>query len=309
MTAITKAASTPELSPDLRAEAIDRDIINASGFAAVEGGQALLLTLAELDRRAAEDVARGLLQRGEVLIIAKGKLKHGEWESFLREHCCLSERSARVLMQIRRMAQSRPEIADGGMAKARLLASLDDEQYQAIIGRGDLPALTSRELEDLVRRRDKQIERLESKSDAVARRLAELEAQNMELKDAVAAAERAARPADAALRSSLIVQKAMRITAERLEDTSIDAETRDAVLRQLLGEFNTIVQRFHITLPPAEEHEADRIAERAEWDAAHRHNAATRRALADATARDASTVHLHPFDGDDDGRDAEGGAA
>lgn len=302
MTAITKAAPTPDLSPDLRAEAIDRDIVNASGFAAVEGGPALLLALVELDRRAAEDVARGLLQRGEALIIAKAKLKHGEWQSFIREHCCLSERSARVLMQIRRMAQSRPEIADGGMGKARLLASLDDEQYQAIIGRGDLPQLTSRELEDIVRKREKTIERLESKADAVARRLAELEAQNTELKDAVAAAERAARPADAALRSSLIVQKAMRLTAERLEDTSIDAETRDAVLRQLLGEFNAIVQRFHVTMAPAEEHEAGRIADRERMEASHRRY---ERRVAAAAARDASHVRLEPFDGEA----AEGGAS
>jgi hypothetical protein len=53
---------------------------------------------------------RGLqhaIAAGEMLIEAKAQLKHGEWLPWLRDHCCIPERTARLYM---RLAANRAQI-------------------------------------------------------------------------------------------------------------------------------------------------------------------------------------------------------
>src|SRR5262249_46840075 len=65
-------------------------------------------------------LARGIkhaINAGELLLEAKAQIKHGQWLSWLSEHCAVSERTAQLYMRI---AQRRAELE----AKAQGLADL-----------------------------------------------------------------------------------------------------------------------------------------------------------------------------------------
>jgi Protein of unknown function (DUF3102) len=53
------------------------------------------------------DSVRHAIAAGELLIEAKGQLKHGQWLPWLRDHCTISERTAQLYM---RVAKNRTEI-------------------------------------------------------------------------------------------------------------------------------------------------------------------------------------------------------
>ena len=56
---------------------------------------------------ALKDSLRHAITAGELLIVAKAQVPHGQWLSWLREHCAISERTAQLYM---RVAKNRAEI-------------------------------------------------------------------------------------------------------------------------------------------------------------------------------------------------------
>jgi hypothetical protein len=56
---------------------------------------------------AAGDMLAHAIAAGDALLAAKVQVAHGEWRSWLRHHCCLSERTAQVY---KRLAEGRAEI-------------------------------------------------------------------------------------------------------------------------------------------------------------------------------------------------------
>jgi hypothetical protein len=69
-------------------------------------------------RRSAEQAARDTIEAGKLLIEAKGGLAHGEWESWLRQNCDLSARTARRYMTIARSGLEPAIVADLGLTAA-----------------------------------------------------------------------------------------------------------------------------------------------------------------------------------------------
>src|SRR6516165_10070829 len=56
---------------------------------------------------ALKDSLRHAITAGELLIVAKAQMPHGQWLSWLREHCAISERTEQFYM---RVAKNRAEI-------------------------------------------------------------------------------------------------------------------------------------------------------------------------------------------------------
>ena len=56
---------------------------------------------------ALKDSLRHAITAGELLIVAKAQVPHGQWLSWLREHCAISERTEQFYM---RVAKNRAEI-------------------------------------------------------------------------------------------------------------------------------------------------------------------------------------------------------
>ena len=56
---------------------------------------------------ALKDSVRHAIAAGELLIEAKGQLKHGQWLPWLKDHCTISERTAQLYM---RVAKNREEV-------------------------------------------------------------------------------------------------------------------------------------------------------------------------------------------------------
>jgi hypothetical protein len=69
-------------------------------------------------RRSAEQAARDTIEAGKLLIEAKAGLAHGEWESWLRQNCDLSARTARRYMAIARSGLKPAVVADLGLTAA-----------------------------------------------------------------------------------------------------------------------------------------------------------------------------------------------
>jgi hypothetical protein len=57
------------------------------------------------------------MRAGDLLIEAKGKVKHGQWLPWLAEHCSIAERTAQLYM---RLARSRPDLESNPQALADL---------------------------------------------------------------------------------------------------------------------------------------------------------------------------------------------
>ena len=76
----------------------------------------------EAARRSALETAEHVMQAGHKLIEAKAMLPHGSWSTWLREHCDLSERTARRYMQVARSGLETATVADFGPDRRTLAA-------------------------------------------------------------------------------------------------------------------------------------------------------------------------------------------
>jgi hypothetical protein len=70
---------------------------------------------------AAKTAAQRAIEAGHALLEAKGLVKHGEWLPWLREHCALADRTARLYIQIAKVGIG----AEGGVLVAVRSAAND----------------------------------------------------------------------------------------------------------------------------------------------------------------------------------------
>ena len=88
-------------------------------IAAQDGSNRLPILAAEImnahaeARRAAQMTIEHAIMAGNALLEAKALVKHGEWLPWLRDNCEMSERSARVYMQL---ARNKDELGKNGSA-------------------------------------------------------------------------------------------------------------------------------------------------------------------------------------------------
>ena len=69
-------------------------------------------------RRGVQDA----MMAGDLLIEAKAQLNHGQWLPWLRDHCAISERTARLYM---RLARHREKIENGNVADLSVRGALE----------------------------------------------------------------------------------------------------------------------------------------------------------------------------------------
>jgi hypothetical protein len=67
---------------------------------------------------AAKTAAQRAIEAGHALIEAKELIEHGGWLPWLREHCALADRTARLYMQIARSGLKSATVADFGLQAA-----------------------------------------------------------------------------------------------------------------------------------------------------------------------------------------------
>ena len=102
--------------------------------------------------RALQDLRTGYLELGRCLIEAKEAqlVPHGQWEAWVREHACMSERQAQKLMQIARTVESGTALARLDISKIQTLLALPEGQREELAERAEAENLTLRELRDQV---------------------------------------------------------------------------------------------------------------------------------------------------------------
>ena len=101
----------------------------------------------------AKSIANGMIQLGRVLTEAKPLVKHGEWESWIRENAGCSVRYAQVFMQAYARFGSNESVAQiGERGKIFKLLSLPAGTEEQFLQDNDVAAMTTREVEDAVRK-------------------------------------------------------------------------------------------------------------------------------------------------------------
>ena len=103
--------------------------------------------------RALQDLRTGYLELGRCLIEAKEAqlVPHGQWESWVREHACMSERQAQKLMQIARTVESGTALARLDISKIQTLLALPEGQREELAEKAESENLSLRQLQDEVR--------------------------------------------------------------------------------------------------------------------------------------------------------------
>lgn len=100
------------------------------------------------------DAGNAIIAIGERLIEAKEQLPHGDWLPWLTEQVDFSERTARNFMRLAREWTNRQALADLGASKALTLLALPEPEREEFIESHDVPAMSTRELEQAIRERD-----------------------------------------------------------------------------------------------------------------------------------------------------------
>lgn len=100
------------------------------------------------------DAGNAIIAIGERLIEAKEQLPHGDWLPWLTEQVDFSERTARNFMRLAREWTNRQALADLGASKALTLLALPEPEREEFIEQHDVPAMSTRELEQAIRERD-----------------------------------------------------------------------------------------------------------------------------------------------------------
>src|SRR5262245_21116834 len=88
----------------------------------------------EAVRQILKSAVEHAMATGDLLIEAKSQLDHGEWSPWLREHCEISERTARLYMRLAKNREAIETYEDTASltlnAAVRLLASPKKEEKQ-----------------------------------------------------------------------------------------------------------------------------------------------------------------------------------
>lgn len=113
--------------------------------------------LAMQARTFAQSAALNLLQLGRVLTEAKPLVDRGEWIDWVRKNAKMSVRTAEQYMQAFREFGLNPKIAELGASQVIKLLPMAPEERDKLLSENDVPAMTTRQLDEAIRAQREQM--------------------------------------------------------------------------------------------------------------------------------------------------------
>ncbi|MFR3797893.1 MAG: DUF3102 domain-containing protein, partial [Christensenellales bacterium] len=137
-----------------------------------------IAVLAEEARIYSESMAMNMLNLGRVFTEAKQQVAHGEWGDWVQRYSGMSARSAQQLMAIYSRFGDKPAFAGVEKSKMYKMLALPEGTEEAFAEKNDLSAMTSREVEEAVKRVREQANE-EIRRERAARKAAEERAEKL----------------------------------------------------------------------------------------------------------------------------------
>lgn len=157
-----------------------------------QAGLTPIVVLAEEARIYSESMAMNMLNLGRVFTEAKKQVAHGEWGDWVQRYSGMSVRSAQQLMAIYSRFGDKPAFAGVEKSKMYKMLALPEGTEEAFAEKNDLSAMTSREVEEAVKRvreqANEEIRRERAARKAAEERAEELSARPPEVPEEVSAA-------------------------------------------------------------------------------------------------------------------------
>lgn len=157
-----------------------------------QAGLTPIAVLAEEARIYSESMAMNMLNLGRVFTEAKKQVAHGEWGDWVQRYSGMSARSAQQLMAIYSRFGDKPAFAGVEKSKMYKMLALPEGTEEAFAEKNDLSAMTSREVEEAVKRvreqANEEIRRERAARKAAEERAEELSARPPEVPEEVSAA-------------------------------------------------------------------------------------------------------------------------
>lgn len=143
-----------------------------------QAGLTPIAVLAEEARIYSESMAMNMLNLGRVFTEAKKQVAHGEWGDWVQRYSGMSARSAQQLMAIYSRFGDKPAFAGVEKSKMYKILALPEGTEEAFAEKNDLSAMTSREVEEAVKRVREQANE-EIRRERAARKAAEERAEKL----------------------------------------------------------------------------------------------------------------------------------
>lgn len=137
-----------------------------------------LAILAEEARLYSDSMAMNMMNLGRVFTEAKKQIPHGKWGEWVQLHASMSTRSAQQLMAIYERFGSKPAFMCVEKSKMYKMLALPEGTEDEFAEENDLAAMTSREVENAVKRVREQAQQ-EIEKEREARRAAEARADDL----------------------------------------------------------------------------------------------------------------------------------
>lgn len=157
-----------------------------------QAGLTPIAVLAEEARIYSESMAMNMLNLGRVFTEAKKQVAHGEWGDWVQRYSGMSARSAQQLMAIYSRFGDKPAFAGVEKSKMYKMLALPEGTEEAFAEKNNLSAMTSREVEEAVKRvreqANEEIRRERAARKAAEERAEELSARPPEVPEEVSAA-------------------------------------------------------------------------------------------------------------------------
>lgn len=157
-----------------------------------QAGLTPIAVLAEEARIYSESMAMNMLNLGRVFTEAKKQVAHGEWGDWVQRYSGMSVRSAQQLMAIYSRFGDKPAFAGVEKSKMYKMLALPEGTEEVFAEKNDLSAMTSREVEEAVKRvreqANEEIRRERAARKAAEERAEELSARPPEVPEEVSAA-------------------------------------------------------------------------------------------------------------------------
>ncbi len=157
-----------------------------------QAGLTPIAVLAEEARIYSESMAMNMLNLGRVFTEAKKQVAHGEWGDWVQRYSGMSARSAQQLMAIYSRFGDKPAFAGVEKSKMYKMLALPEGTEEAFVEKNDLSTMTSREVEEAVKRvreqANEEIRRERAARKAAEERAEELSARPPEVPEEVSAA-------------------------------------------------------------------------------------------------------------------------
>lgn len=242
-----------KIDPSALMERVDRAACLEQAVPAVRDIETITAEILTLKQNAGD----AIIGIGQRLIEAKEMLPHGAWLPWLEEQVEFSERTARNFMRLAREWTNRQALADLGAAKALTLLALPPEEraqfmeeHHTINGEDKTVIdMTSRELEQAIRERDKArlaAEAAQADAKSAEESRAKMEADMALLKEQC----RSSQDAVAAAQKELEELKAKPVDVAVM---AVDQEKLDAARAEAVAEMQAKVDKAKAARDKAEE--------------------------------------------------------